>query len=183
MSWPFLYVEGDRLSPAELSSARLDGDLVEVGEAYMPTDAVETRELRAASLRHRVPGALALTRGSAAWVHGAVAEAPSRHTVQRYSVLRVPLVVDARLRYSDQLLPRGAAVRISGVWVTTPAFTLGDLARAMQAGENVSPDLDALIAWRPGLLNEAIDVLERGRSHHKRPAIAYLREYATAMTT
>ena len=51
MSWPFLYFADDRLSTAELASARLDGDVVEVGEAYMPADAVETRELRAASLR------------------------------------------------------------------------------------------------------------------------------------
>jgi hypothetical protein len=76
MSWPFLYFAGDRLSTAELARARLDGDLVEVGEAYMPTDAVETRELRAGSLRPMIPAALALTRRVAAWVHGALAEPP-----------------------------------------------------------------------------------------------------------
>ena len=43
----------DRLSPAELSAACLDGDLVELGEAYIPADAVETRGLRAGSLRER----------------------------------------------------------------------------------------------------------------------------------
>ena len=29
--WPFLYFADDRLSTAELASARLDGDVVEVG--------------------------------------------------------------------------------------------------------------------------------------------------------
>ena len=66
MSWPFLYFADDRLSTAELASARLDGDVVEVGEAYMPADAVETRELRAASLRPMIPAALAVIRESAA---------------------------------------------------------------------------------------------------------------------
>ena len=51
MSSPFLYFADERLSPAELSAARLDGHLVELGEAYIPADAVETRGLRAGSLR------------------------------------------------------------------------------------------------------------------------------------
>ncbi len=73
MPWPFLYFPGDRLSRTELSAARLDGHVVEVGEAYMPADAVETRELRAGSARPWLSAALALTHESAAWVHGALA--------------------------------------------------------------------------------------------------------------
>ena len=42
MASPFLYFADDRLSRAELSAACLDGDLVELGEAYIPADAVET---------------------------------------------------------------------------------------------------------------------------------------------
>lgn len=64
--WPFLYFAGDRLSTAELTAARLDGDVVEIGEAFMPADAVETRELRAASLRSFVRDTLAVTHESAA---------------------------------------------------------------------------------------------------------------------
>ena len=43
MASPFLYFADDRLSLAELSAAWLDGDLVELGEAYIPADAVETQ--------------------------------------------------------------------------------------------------------------------------------------------
>ena len=176
MAWPFLYFPGDRLSTAELTGARLDGDLVEVGEAYMPADAVETRELRAASLRPHVPTAVAVIRESAAGVHGAVPDPPPRHIVQRLSPTRVHVARDPRTIYRDQRIGADAVVRIAGVWVATPARTLGDLVRAAHAGEPVSAHIEALLAWRPQIATEALAALERGPSlHHKRPAIAYLR--------
>lgn len=179
MSWPFLYFAGDRLSTAELTCARLDGDLVEVGDAFMPTDAVETRELRAGSLRQQIPEALAVTRESAAWVHGALTDAPVRHTVQRRTPVRLHHVIDARLAYRDQLLRSGTVMRISGVWVTTPAHTLGDLARGLYAGEDVERHIDAMLAWHPGLAAEAVTALEQSTPvHYKRPALAYLRTRA-----
>ena len=53
MASPFLYFADDRLSAAELSAARLDGHLVELGEAYIPADAVETRgAARGLAARH-----------------------------------------------------------------------------------------------------------------------------------
>lgn len=176
MSWPFLYFAGDGLSSAELACARLDGDVVEVGDAYMPTDAVETRELRAGSLRERVPQTLAVTRESAAWVHGAVPDAPVRHTVQRRSPVRLHHVLDPRLLYRDQPLGLEGAEMVSGVWVTTPARTLADLVRALHAGDPVRRHVDALLRWRGGLAQEALTVLESGGTvHFKRPASAFLR--------
>ncbi|UUT35391.1 hypothetical protein [Microbacterium elymi] len=50
MGSPYLYFVGERLSQAELSAACLDGHLVELGDGYMPADAVETVALRAGSL-------------------------------------------------------------------------------------------------------------------------------------
>jgi len=179
MSWPFLYFAGDRLSTAELTCARLDGDVVEVGEAYMPADAVETRELRAASLRERVPETLAATRDTAAWVHGAVPDPPSRHSVQRRSPVRLHHVIDARLSYRDQLMPADAIERIGGVWVTTPERTLADLVRALHAGDAVVDLVEALLAWRSDLAAGALEMLEGGPAmHHKRPALEFLRARA-----
>lgn len=178
MSSPFLYFAGDRLSVAELASARLDGDVVEVGEAYMPADAVETRDLRAGSLRRRMPEGLALIRESAAWVHGAVPDAPERHTVQRRTVARVHHVVDARLLYRDQLLGAGDDELIGGVWVTTPARTLADLVRGLQRGEDLSAYVEAMLRWDARVRDAAIEVLTRGSRPHKRPAVAFLRAWA-----
>ena len=183
MSWPFLYFADDPLSRAELTGARLDGDLVEVGEAYMPADAVETRELRAASLRRLIPPSLTVVRASAAWVHGAVMDAPTRHAVQRRSAVRPHQLLDARLVYHDHPLPPGVDERVGGIWVTTPAQTLADLARAQHSGEVSGAHVDALLRWRPELAAEAVAVLERaGAVHFKRAALAMLRERADAVT-
>lgn len=179
MGWPFLYFAGERLSTAELSAARLDGDVVEVGEAYMPTDAVETRELRAASMRPALSAALALTRTSAAWVHGALAEPPVRHDVQRFSARRIPSVVDTRLAYRDVALRREDVVMISGVAVTTPAKTLGDLVRDQCGGADTAAAIAAVLRWSPGLASVAAQVLADGPPvHHKRAAVAVLRACA-----
>ncbi len=180
MAWPFLYFAGDRLSGAELCAARLDGDVVEIGEAYMPADAVETRELRAGSMRERLSPALALTRESAAWVHGALAEAPVRHRVQRLSPRRIHHVFDVRLVYRDVALRVSDVQTIAGIAVTTPEKTLGDLARDLCGGADDAADaIGAMVAWRSDLAASAASALASGPPlHHKRAAIAYLRERA-----
>ncbi|MBF4560920.1 SAM-dependent methyltransferase [Microbacterium sp. VKM Ac-2870] len=184
MSWPFLYFPDDRLSRAELSAARLDGDLVEIGEAYMPADAVETRELRAGSLRERISPELAVTRESAAWVHGAIAEPPARHRVQRCSAHRIHQVIDIGLVYRDHALKPGDAEIVSGVAVTTPEKTLGDLVRDLCAGSDTASVIDALLTWRPALAIRAADALDSGPPvHFKRAGVAYLRARAQEEVT
>lgn len=185
MSWPFLYFPGDRLTGTELAAARLDGDLVEIGDAFMPADAVETPELRAASLRPLIPPATALIGPSAAWVHGATAHPPGRHCVQRISRLRINHVIDIRLTYRDHLLDIAETDTIGGLAVTTPERTLVDLARDLAAGhESVRTALEGLVQARPGLAAAAADLLARaGALHFKRPALAYLRGRAQEEVT
>ncbi|QOC25583.1 SAM-dependent methyltransferase [Microbacterium hominis] len=179
MPWPFLYFPGDRLSRTELSAARLDGHVVEVGEAYMPADAVETRELRAGSARPWLSAALALTHESAAWVHGALAEPPVRQRVQRVTARRIPSVLDVRLVYRDVALRPEDVEVISGAAVTTPEKTLGDLVRDLCGGIDTQGAVDALVAWRPGLARSTADAVAEGPPlHHKRAAIVYLRARA-----
>ncbi|TDN92933.1 type IV toxin-antitoxin system AbiEi family antitoxin [Microbacterium sp. BK668] len=173
MTTPFLYFPGDRLSPAELSAARLDGDVVELGEAYIPADAVETRALRAGSLRGILGETLAATHLSAAWVHGALPEPPARHTVQRAVPWRIHQVIDRRAIYRDPEVATDDLWRIGGVLVTSPQRTLADLARV--------PDDDYAEAARlvsdafPGLALEAVAWFEQRRPvPHKRTAVAFL---------
>ena len=105
VSAPYLYFTDDRLSHAELSAARLDGDVVEIGEGFMPADAVETPALRALSLRPLARPGLALTHGSAAWVHGVRPEPPTRHHLQRLGDRRTIFIVSARVRFRDGRMP------------------------------------------------------------------------------
>jgi hypothetical protein len=175
MRSPFLYFAGDRLSPAELSAARLDGDLVEIDEAYLPADAVETRELRAGSLQHLLGDTLAATHVTAAWVHGALSEPPSRHTVQRAVARRLHHVIGRRLRYRDLRVDPDDLVRIGGVWVTTPARTVADLARIRDA--EYAHALERMVDAASPVAHEAIVLLEaRAGLPHKRAALRRLRE-------
>lgn len=185
MAWPFLYLVGERLSQAELTAARIDGDLVEVGDAFMPADAVETPQLRAGSLRALVPPRIAATRATAAWVHGAIAEPPSRHCVQRATSTRIHHVVDRRLRYSDRPLPAEHVVTIAGVAVTNPERTLTDLVRDHHGGDAHAGVLaEAMIAWKPDLARlTALWLAAAPPMRNKRPALLRLRERAQEEVT
>lgn len=184
MTWPFLYYVGDRLSGSELMAARLDGDVVEIGEAYMPADAVETRELRAGSLRALVGSQLALTHESAAWVHGMLDHPPRQHSVQRCVDTRVHHVIDSRVQYRDLRLPVRDGMRIAGIVVTTPTRTLADLVRDRIIRDADDPAVvDALFARRPELVGAAIAWFDAaGPVRFKRAALAYLRERSLTTT-
>ena len=177
MPSPFLYFADERLSPAELSAARLDGHLVELGEAYIPADAVETRELRAGSLQSLLGDTLAATRLSAAWIHGALNEPPSRHTVQRAVARRLHQVVGRRFIYRDLRVDPLDLVRICGVWVTLPARTLADLSRV---GDDEHARAARMMAdAAPGLAEQAVVWLQtHGALPNKRAALSLLSDFA-----
>ena len=130
MASPFLFFSGEPLSAAELTSACLDGHLVALGEGFMHADAVETRWMRAASLRPLLSDYLAATRLTAAWVHGALPLEPPRHDVQRATSRRLPGMRGRRFVYRDMQLGTADSEMIAGVHVTTVGRTLADLARS-----------------------------------------------------
>jgi hypothetical protein len=173
VSSPFLYFAGDRLSVAELSAARLDGHVVELGDAYIPADAVETRELRAGSLRGLLGETLAATHLTAAWVHGALHEPPHRHTVQRAVRRRLHHVIGQRLLYRDLTVEGEDLIQIGPVWVTTTLRTLADLSRVADLEHARAARL--LAAMHPGSAAGAIGWLEEhGALPYKRPALKLL---------
>jgi hypothetical protein len=177
MTSPFLYFPGDRLSTAELSAARLDGDVVELGDAYIPADAVETQALRAGSLHGILGHTLAATHLSAAWILGAIDEPPARHTVQRAVSHRLHHVLGRRIVYRDPSIPAEDLWRVGGVFVTTPQRTLADLTRVSEDGfaEAARGLSDAM----PGLALEAMAwFAERNPVPNKRAALAVLAELA-----
>ncbi|WP_194411625.1 hypothetical protein [Microbacterium cremeum] len=176
MASPFLYFAGDRLSRAELTAACLDGDLVELGDAYIPADAVETPALRAGSLLPVLGETLAATHLTAAWIHGALPRQPARHTVQRAVSRRLHVVPDRQVVYRDRALSAEDLQLIGGVRVTTVPKTLADLSRvdddehARAARLLAGADRDAVAAAIAGLEGAALP--------HKRAAMAFLRRLA-----
>ncbi|MGZ0710842.1 hypothetical protein ACWPKO_21200 (plasmid) [Coraliomargarita sp. W4R53] len=177
MASPFLYYPDERLSLAELSAACLDGDLVELGHAYIPADAVETAALRAGSLASLLGTALAASHLSAAWVHGALYAPPERHTVQRAVPQRRTRLPARFLVYRDVALPPEELERIGGVWVTSPVRTVSDLLRTADDAYRAAAAL--MIAAEARLLTAAILHLEACTLPYKRDALKYLRaQYA-----
>ncbi|MET0735466.1 MAG: hypothetical protein ABWY55_07470 [Microbacterium sp.] len=182
MASPFLYFADERLSPAELSAACLDGDLVELGDAYIPADAVETRALRAGSLRGILGSTIAATHLSAAWIHGALSEPPARHTVQRAVSRRLHHVMGRRFLYRDLAVDIDDLLLVGGVWVTTPGRTLADLSRIADASHVHAAQ--RLAETHPGLRAEAIAWLDDHRGLPGRgAALATLREAAAHETS
>jgi len=119
----FLYLPGERLSQPELCAARLDGDVVELGEGYVPCDTVEGAAARATSLAPLIPSGAALCGRSAAWVHGAGDRPPAVHHVARIRSARARTRVCARVVHHDRQLPADDIQWLSGVCLTTPLAT------------------------------------------------------------
>ncbi len=136
MHWPLVYLPDERLSTAELSAARLDGDLVEIGEGYMPADAVESTAMRAASLRSICGGRLVACSWSAAWVYGALRDPPSRHAVMRRAAHRVGNLIDRRATFHDVGVEDDDVTDVAGVLITSPLRTLIDVARRIREPEH-----------------------------------------------
>lgn len=147
---PLAYVPGHPLSTAELSAARLDGDLAAEPFGYVPVGAPVTRGVRAAALEPLIPGGCAAEMLAAAWVHGACAELPARIRARR--VAGAPLVG----RAADDVRLRARAIRsddvevIGRLAVTTPERTAYDLWAAALAGRGD----DDVLAARAALLGD-----------------------------
>ncbi|MGN8025837.1 SAM-dependent methyltransferase [Microbacterium sp. 22242] len=168
----FLHLPGDRLSPAELSAARIDGDVVELGEAYAPADLVETAALRIASLApllHGLPDA-AFAGMSAAWIHGAGDAPPRLHELQSSTGRRLRSSPTLRLLVHDPGLDRQDVRRIAGLAVVTPERTLIDLVRWPATVPEREVWARALARTDPALVARAtarLSAIPRGPGHQR----------------
>lgn len=166
----FLYLPGDRLTLTELSAARLDGHVVELGEGYIPADLVECGPTRAASIASIVPAGCAASGPTAAWVHGAGDAPPIRHHVRRAVTRRIRPAPDRRLVFHDTMLRPEALVRIGGILVTAPVRTMIDLALASLKDPVCLSWMGALESVCPGSARDALTELA---ASHRVPGAAH----------
>ncbi|MGF2948010.1 SAM-dependent methyltransferase [Microbacterium alcoholitolerans] len=152
------YRPGERLSLTELSAARLDGHVIEIGEGYMPADTVESSADRAVSISMLLSPRTAASGATAAWVHGAGDLPPSIHHVTRIGPSRPRTRPSVRVVHHDRTLASEEVQLIGGVPVTTPVVTavtlLFDLAR--HGGDD---------RWLRALLLGRPDLTEAVRAH------------------
>ncbi|MFT4260126.1 hypothetical protein [Microbacterium sp.] len=151
----FLYLPGRRLSISELSAARIDGDVVELGELYVPADLVEGATLRAHAVLPMMPPGTAAAGPTAAWIHGAGDAPPTRHHVQRTTPHRPRVARHRRLVYHDRCLAAEDVVILSGVAVTTPERTLCDMLLASGRDPGLEPWIRGLAVIAPSTVEYA----------------------------
>ncbi|HET8928930.1 MAG TPA: hypothetical protein VFN24_14010 [Microbacterium sp.] len=182
----FVYFPHRGHSHAELSAARIDGRLVELGEGYIPADAVETPALRAASIATILGDRLAATHLTAAWVHGAVDDLPARLHVQRAVPHRIRPVIDHRIHYRDSQVQSQDLALLGGVLVTTVVRTLADLARdeAGGTGDGRTTAAIARLATDARIVRQAIVSLALQDAVPGKPAaLSLLRRLEVTATT
>lgn len=149
----FLYVPDHRLSLSELTAARIDGLLVEVGDVYVPADLVEGRDVRAAGVAALVRPGTAASGPTAAWIHGALDAAPTPHHLRRAVARRIRPPQSPRIAYHDTPLPGEDVESIGGVLVSTAARTLFDLAVGLHRDPTYLPWIRGLAHVSPDLVD------------------------------
>lgn len=154
-----LYVPGRRLSLSELSAARLDGHVVELGDAYIPADLTESADVRASSIAPLVRPGTAAAGPSAAWIHGAGDTPPAVHHIRRSVPRRVRPQLSGRVIFHDGPLGEEEVVRLGDIDVSTPLRTMLDLATGVHRDPRLREWIDHLAHVQPSLVAESIDAM------------------------
>ncbi|GAA1527064.1 hypothetical protein HD600_002665 [Microbacterium ginsengiterrae] len=175
MSSSLILHPGALLSLAELTAARIDGVLIEVGDAFMPPDLPEDAAARAASLARLLPAGHALCDASAAWVHGFGDSPPVRHRVQRVSSRRGRVRMSRHVIVHERRIGQHEVQTVGSVLVTTPLRTLTDLVLSAGDDEESATRLRTVAAAAGDLVPQARSAIAaRSRMPGKHAAIARL---------
>ncbi|WP_430646355.1 type IV toxin-antitoxin system AbiEi family antitoxin [Agromyces sp. GXS1127] len=161
---------------AELCAARLDGELMRLGDGWCPVDEPDLPSLRAAVVAPGLPAPFVIERRSAAWVHGAL---PTPPTAPECCVPHVA-------RVSTRSLPRAMVLRevaitadeitvFGGIRCTTLDRTVYDLVREPKPAPDAVPLVAALIGLDAGALGRVrARIQEARRMPHKAAALRHL---------
>lgn len=162
-SCTLVLLPSSRLSASELHAAALDGEVVPIGEGFVPIDAPITATARAASLLPLlIDDRVVVADRSAAWVWG-WSPAPASIATCVAITARIPSPDRRRLRAREVVIDDDELRMLGPVVVTSPVRTLLDLARHDQ-GDDVVALLAAGIAAHDVAPNAIEAALTRRRS-------------------
>jgi len=142
------------LPVAELSAARLDGELYAIDDGYSPVDVPNGPQERAGSIAHYCQGRLMAEQRTAAWVWGALESPPSRHELCASLGARARPAFPIRTSVREVVIDERELVALGGIQVTTPLRTIIDLARFSNAFEASEQRIVAILAMRHGITLE-----------------------------
>lgn len=167
---------------AELSSARLDGELYALGDSWHCIDDPDTLVTRADTLLRLAPERAVAERFSASWIYGLSPE-PVQHQFCIDIAARVHVAPQPRLQLREVECATEHTMQLGGLSVTTPVRTVTDLARYTPpqdpAGEErLARVLHELLRWegQPGEPNAqaAWDICARPGRPYRRLALSRL---------
>ncbi len=122
------------LPAPELCCARLDGELIAVGDGWCAVDEPFGPAIRARAAALLVPSRAIAERATAAWIFGVVAE-PTRHQFCVDPASRTHISPSVRIHLREVRCSESDTVSLGGFRVTTPLRTAVDLARDGTAEE------------------------------------------------
>lgn len=135
---------------AELSGARLDGELFLLAGAWCPVDTPDAPETRASALARIAPRRAAAERMTAAWIYGLAPE-PAQHQFCVDTGARTSKPDDHAMHLREVRLPRNDTRVFGRLPVTTALRTAVDLARwGASAGCRADTALIARLLARAG---------------------------------
>lgn len=170
----FVLLPDSPLSPIELRAAALDGEVIALGEAFLPIDAPVTAHARAASLAPLLLDArVVVADRSAAWVWG-WGPAPAALTTCVAITARIPSPDRRRLRAREVVIDDDERCLLSTVPVTTALRTLIDLAR-----HDADPGIVSLLAG--GITAHGIPRGSIEAELDRRPSLSFVRPARTRL--
>ncbi|HEY8912229.1 type IV toxin-antitoxin system AbiEi family antitoxin [Lacisediminihabitans sp.] len=129
-------LSGLDLPLAELTAARIDGEVYAVDECFSPLDEFEATPHRALALLASFPRRLIAEQHTAAWVLGAQPAPPVVHQFCVSIETRTRPTIAMRISVREVVIDDDDLLDVGGLPVTTPLRTAVDLARcAVDFGE------------------------------------------------
>ncbi|HEY4269577.1 MAG TPA: type IV toxin-antitoxin system AbiEi family antitoxin [Galbitalea sp.] len=125
----------------ELDALRLDGEIFRVDDCVAPIDELPAPQLRAAALALELPPRLIAEQRTAAWVWGALFDAPRPHEVCADISARARPTLTRLVAVREVVLQADDVVHFAGMSVTTPIRTAVDLARFAKAWGDAEVDI------------------------------------------
>jgi hypothetical protein len=149
---------------AELTAARLDGELYGVDLCFAPVDEVPSRIQRADAVHRIAPRSVWAELATAAWVHGVGFNAPCPHTFAIDIEHRTGMVVSSAMSVRERRVSPLALTRIGPLAVTTPFQTAVDFLRGTAFGDEEGVLVAGLLAVAGSSPGECAHELARRRT-------------------
>ncbi|WP_395243008.1 hypothetical protein ACGGZK_12715 [Agromyces sp. MMS24-K17] len=148
-------LDADDLPLPELMAARLDGEVIGLGTAWVPVDEPDLATLRAAVLAKQLPEGLIADRRSAAWVLGALVVPPTPPQACVPYSARVATRTTFAHGIREVVIGDADIVTIGSMRCTGPHRTAMDLLRDVEASDAAAvAAAAAVLALDEGLADE-----------------------------